>query len=207
MTPPRPSPNPQQDSGNSKSFTVDLGRVPAEGPRRGKGGWGWGYNSAMLLDLPYILETRRNHALEHATLHMLARNHNGPMAGHSNPTGYFILGDVSTDDLRAAADEARTRLNAGERGLAIHPGCGTNLATTVGLAATFAWVPLRGRKSTLGRLAVVPLALLFAALGFALARPLGPKLQEHITTEANLGDLKIVEIRRIRDGVYRVITK
>lgn len=161
----------------------------------------------MLLDLPLILETRRNHALEHATLHMLARNHPSPLAGHSNPTGYFILGDVSTDDLRAAADEARTRLNAGERGLAIHPGCGTNLATSTLLAATFAWIPLRGRKSTLGRLALLPLALAFAAIGFSLARPLGPALQEHITTEADLGNLHITEIRFIRKGVHRVITK
>jgi len=161
----------------------------------------------MLLDLPLILETRRNHALEHATLHILARNHNGPMAGHSNPTGYFILGDISTDDLRAAADEAHARLNAGESGLAIHPGCGTNLATSALLAATFAWVPLKGRKSTLGRLAVLPLALAFAALGFALARPLGPALQQNITTEAHLGDLQIVDIRRVRQGVHRIITK
>ena len=103
--------------------------------------------------------------------------------------------------------EALTRLQNGERGLAIHPGCGTNLATTVGLAGTFAWIPLRGRKSTLGRLALVPLALLFAALGFALARQLGPALQQHVTTEADLGDLQISEIRFIRKGVHRVITK
>jgi hypothetical protein len=161
----------------------------------------------MILDLPLILETRRNHALEHATLHMLARNHSGPLAGHSNPTGYFILGDLTTNSLRAAADEARTRLLAGEHDLAIHPGCGTNIATTVGLASTFAWVPLRGRKSTLGRLALLPLALFFAALGFALARQLGPSLQQHVTTEADLGNLQITEIRFIRKGVHRVITK
>lgn len=161
----------------------------------------------MLLDLPLILETRRNHALEHATLHVLARSHPGPLAGHSNPTGFFLLGDVTTEGLRAAADEARTRLNAGERGLAIHPGCGTNLATSLGLAGMLAWIPLRGRKSTLGRLALLPLALLFAALGYALARQLGPSLQQHVTTEADLGELKITEIRFVRKGVHRVITK
>lgn len=161
----------------------------------------------MLLDLPLILETRRNHALEHATLHMLARTHPSPLAGHSNPTGFFILGDVTLDDLRAAADEARTRLNAGESGLAVHPGCGTNLATSALLAGTLAWIPLRGRKSTLGRLALLPLALAFAAIGFSLARPLGPALQQRITTEADLGNLQISEIHFIRKGVHRVITK
>ena len=161
----------------------------------------------MILDLPFILETRRNHALEHATLHVLARTHSIPMAGHSNPTGFFILADISTDELTAAINEAWTRLNAGEHTLAIHPGCGTNLATNIVLASTFAWVPLRGRKSTLGRLALLPLALAFAAIGFSLARPLGPKLQEHITTEARLGNMYIAEVRFIRKGVHRIITK
>ena len=129
------------------------------------------------------------------------------MAGHSNPTGFFILADISTEELTTAINEARTRLNAGEHNLAVHPGCGTNLATNIVLASTFAWVPLRGRKSTLGRLALLPLALLFAAVGFSLARPLGPKLQEHVTTEARLGNMQVVEVRFIRKGVHRVITK
>ena len=161
----------------------------------------------MFLDLPLILETRRNHALEHATLHMLGRTVHNPLAGHSNPTGYFILGDVTTENLRTAVNEAWTRLNAGEHELAIHPGCGTNIATTVLLAGTLAWLPLKGRKSILGRLAVLPLALAFATLGYALARPLGPALQQRVTTEADLGNLQIVEVRRVRNGVHRVITK
>ncbi len=161
----------------------------------------------MLLDLPLILETRRNHALEHATLHVLARTQHIPMAGHSNPTGFFILADVPAETLTVAILEAQTRLNAGEHHLAVHPGCGTNLATNVVLASTFAWLPLRGRKSTLGRLALLPFALLFAALGFAIARQLGPSLQQHVTTEARLGNMQVAEVRFIRKGVHRVITK
>lgn len=161
----------------------------------------------MFLDLPYILETRRNHALEHATLHVLARTHKGPLAGHSNPTGYFILGEVTNEDLRAAAQEARSRLNAGEHELAVHPGCGTNLAASLFFSGTLAWLPLRGRRSILGRLAVLPLALALAALGAALARPLGPALQRRITTEADLGELQIVDVRPVRTGVHRILTK
>src|SRR5215831_18635150 len=117
------------------------------------------YNHPMILDLPLVLETRRNHALEHATLHVLAPTHKIPMAGHSNPTGFFIFGDVSTDDLRAGVQEAETRLRAGESGLAVHPGCGTNMATTAFLASTFAWMPLRGAKSTFWRIWLIPFAL------------------------------------------------
>ncbi len=161
----------------------------------------------MVLDLPLILETRRNHALEHATLHVLARKYHISMAGHSNPTGFFILGDLPTGDVSEAVTEAMSRLLSGESGLAIHPGCGTNLATTALLSATFAWAPLRGAKSTFWRIWLIPLAAVFGIFGYFLSRPLGPWLQKHITTEAELGGMQVVEIIPVRKGLHRVITK
>lgn len=162
----------------------------------------------MILDLPLILETRRNHALEHATIHLLSRQNSGKrMAGHSNPTGFFLLGDLQTQDIWSAVTEAHTRLNSGEGTLAVHPGCGTNMATTTLLSATLAWLPLRGTKSTLWRLLLLPIALLLALLGYQLSRPLGPWLQKYVTTEANLGSLKIMDIIFVRKGLHRVITK
>ena len=162
----------------------------------------------MILDLPLILETRRNHALEHATIHLLApRNPGKHMAGHSNPTGFFLLGDLQLEEIANASIEALTRLKAGESGLAVHEGCGTNLATTAALSATFAWAPLRGAKSTRWRLLLIPLAVAFAAFGYRLSKPLGPWLQKYITTEADLGDMQITDIRFVRKGVHRIITK
>ena len=98
----------------------------------------------MILDFPPFLATRRNHALEHASLHVLARKYKDQnMAGHSNPTGFFLFGDMSLEDIRNAINEATTRLRAGESGLAIHPGCGTNLAASTLVPAAFAWAPFR----------------------------------------------------------------
>jgi hypothetical protein len=165
------------------------------------------YNHHMLLDLPLILETRRNHALEHATLHVLARTHKISMAGHSNPTGFFLLGDLQIEDIANAAIEALTRLKAGESGLAVHPGCGTNLATTTLLSGTFAWAPLQGARSTRWRLLLMPLALVFAVFGYWLSKPLGPWLQKYITTEADMGNMQVTDIRFVRKGVHRIITK
>ena len=165
------------------------------------------YNHHMFLNLPLILETRRNHALEHATLHILARKYKTSMAGHSNPTGFFLLGDVKTEDVSSAATEAMARLLSGESGLAIHPGCGTNMATTAVLAGTFAWMPLRGAKSTFWRVWLIPLAVVFAAFGYLLSQPLGPWLQRNITTEADLGEMQIVEVVPVRKGIHRIITK
>ena len=129
------------------------------------------------------------------------------MAGHSNPTGFFLLGDIDTEDVKNAAAEAFDRLNAGESGLAVHDGCGTNLVVTALLPATFAWAPLRGAKSTFWRVWLVPIAIVFGVFGFFLSKPLGPWLQKYITTEADLGGMGIMEIRFIRKGVHRIITK
>lgn len=162
----------------------------------------------MLLDLPLILETRRNHALEHATLHILARKYqNQSMAGHSNPTGFFLLGNFQTEDVSSAATEAMARLLSGESGLAVHPGCGTNLVVAALLPVTLAWVPLRRAKSTFWRVWLIPIAILFAVFGYFLSKPLGPWLQRAITTEADLGDMQVVDIISVRKGVHRVITK
>jgi hypothetical protein len=172
------------------------------------------YNHPMsnsILDLPFILETRRNHALEHATLHVLAEKYSHqPMAGHSNPTGFFILGNLPTEDVQSAANQALTRLRSGESELAIHPGCGTNLATTALLAGTLAWLALRGAKSTFGRIIRIPFALAFALLGVLVSQPLGPIIQQKITTDADMGDLQLVDVHLSSHGrltTHRVITK
>ena len=161
-----------------------------------------------ILEFPHILSARRNHAVEHATLKVLARKYDDKtLAGHSNPTGFFLFGDMSTDDVRAAINEAMTRLRAGEGDLAIHPGCGTNMATSMVVPAAFAWLPFQGARSTRGRLLLVPIGLTFALVGYLLSKPLGPWFQRHVTTEADLGTMQVVEITRVRKGVHRVMTR
>lgn len=141
-----------------------------------------------------FLATRRNHALEHATLHVLARDWpQRPLAGYSYPGGIFILGDVPTPLLLAALHEAEMRLRRGEHQLAIHPGCGTNLSLSLFLAAGLAWMPLRG-LSVSRRWLRLPLAVILALFGLLLARPLGPWAQVHLTTAAELGELRVAEV-------------
>ena len=164
-----------------------------------------------ILALPFVQETRRNHALEHATLHVLAAAEPGrPLGGHSNPTGFFILGNVSTEAVKSAVTEALMRLRDGERELAIHPGCGTNFATSALVAGTLAWVVLRGSRTALGRMMRLPFAVVLAIVGLAVSRPLGPLIQQKITTEPEMGSLHVVEIRRSLRGrltAHRVITR
>lgn len=48
--------------------------------------------------IPFIRSTRRNHALEHATMKVLAERFKGvKMMGHSNPGGFLLFADLPTD--------------------------------------------------------------------------------------------------------------
>ena len=161
----------------------------------------------MILDLPPVLATRRNHALEHATLHVLEdRQPDRHLAGHSNPTGFFIFANVTTEELKTSISQALTRLRSGESNLAIHAGCGTNMATSLLMSSFFAFLPVSGRKSTLWRVLMLPVGVLFAVVGYALSQPLGPWLQANVTTEADMGDLRVLEVVPVRKGVHRVMT-
>jgi hypothetical protein len=162
----------------------------------------------MILDLPYLLETRRNHAVEHATLHVLARKYkNMSMGGHSNPTGFYLMGNFTKDDIMTAAAEAMERIRAGERELAIHEGCGTNMAASMLIPATFAFLPMSRARSTTWKLMLVPFAVVLAVFGYFLSKPAGPWLQRNVTTETDLGGMRIVDIIPVRKGLHRVITK
>jgi len=163
---------------------------------------------ANLLDSPFILATRRNHGLEHATIHILSGRFPGKaLAGHSNPGGFFILGDVPTESIREAVTEALARLRNGESKLAVHPGCGTNYVVAGALAGTLAWLGMTGAKSGRQRLERLPLMILLSMVGFIFSQPLAPVIQQRITTSGEPGSLAIVDVYRVRKGVHRIITR
>lgn len=161
-----------------------------------------------ILDAPLIAQTRRNHGLEHATIHLLSERYPGrPLAGHSNPTGFLILGDVPTEGVRAAVAQALARMQNGDSQLAIHPGCGTNYVVTGAVAGLFAWLVMLSAKDGKARVERLPLVILAATLGFILGQPLGPILQKKITTDGNPADLQIIDVYPLRPGVHRVVTE
>jgi hypothetical protein len=164
-----------------------------------------------VLDIPAIARTRRNHGLEHATLHILAQRHpHTALAGHSDASGFWVLGDVSIEAIQGAVDEALSRLQAGESRLAIHPNCGTNFATAGVLAGLAAGAAMLGGKSTRDRIERLPLAALLATLALIIAQPLGALVQERVTTSGNPGELRVKEIvvsRRGRWRAHRIVTQ
>lgn len=165
-----------------------------------------------LVNIPWLSRIRRNHGLEHATLHVLAKRFSGKnLAGHSDTKGFWLLGDVPTEEVESAVGEALERMKAGEKNLAVHPNCGTNFATggtMAGLAGASAMFGVGPRKrDKLDRLA---LAATLATLALMMAQPAGMLLQRYFTTSGEPGALEVIEISPTRRGklkAHRILTQ
>jgi hypothetical protein len=142
-------------------------------------------------------------------VHLLARSGAAKaLAGRSDAGGFYLYGDVDSEALRAAVDEAILRL-AEEPELAIHPHCGTNLVVgglTAGLGAALALatLPVARRGAVLGLLPRFFLAGTAAALA---GSNLGPLVQRRWTTLADAAGVTVTGIRRSQRGrhvIHRV---
>ena len=167
---------------------------------------------SSILDLPIISHIRRNHGLEHATLHMLAAKlPNTMLVGHSDTGGFWIIGDVPSEMLHASVQEAIARLRAGERQLAIHPNCGTNYATAGALAGMAGAAAMLGSGKRLqDKLARLPFAATLATIALMISQPLGLLLQARVTTSGDPGSLELISITHRRQGrmiIHRIHTR
>jgi hypothetical protein len=163
-------------------------------------------------DIPVISRVQRNHGLEHATLHILSQRYpKQSLAGHSDTGGFWIIGDVTIEDVYESVEEALSRLKNGEKHLAVHRNCGTNFVTSgilAGLAAVVAMFGVGNRMRD--KLERLPAAMFLATIALIFSQPLGFFLQERVTTSANPGNMQVVEIvvsRKGRMKAHRVTTR
>ncbi len=155
----------------------------------------------------FLRSVRQNHALEHATIHVLSSRHpHARMAGRSTTSGYYIYGSMPTQVVASAASEALARLQQGEAHLAVHPRCGTYLAVTSVAAGAAAFVAGQGRSRS--RLDRLPIALMAATIASLVAQPLAGRIQEDITTTPDVEGLSIQGVTRHEYGsrVFHKIT-
>lgn len=155
-----------------------------------------------------ISRTRRNHGLEHATIHVLSEKHkNFSAQGNSTHTGFNlnIYGDLTDADITAAVSEAYSRMKNGEHHLAVHPNCGTVFLTTATMAtlaaqATFGLEQKRNGRATWTMntlLNTLPAAILAVFATLVISRPIGIQLQARYTVEGDLKDMEIVAIEPV----------
>ena len=169
-------------------------------------------NTETSMSNDLIDRTRRNHALEHATIHVLSEQHKGFSAqGNSTPKGFNlnIYGSVTEDDVVKAVEEAFQRLHAGEERLAVHPNCGTVLLTMASLAAvsalaTFGLEQKRQKRSGFNLsvfLGALPSTILAVTIALIAARPIGIMLQDKFTVDGGLADLRVTSIRQVQPSL------
>lgn len=163
----------------------------------------------LLKQLPFIpglkelLMLRQVHALEHATVWVLAdlanatstsgssrrqagarmtsdQVDNDALGGLSTDQGFYLYGQVNLSDLKRAVPLALNRLTQGEWNLAVHPRCGTNLSVGMMLTAGLAL----GAHLLLPRHPIEQLIGLGLATATAtqLAPDLGMLAQRYVTT-------------------------
>lgn len=123
---------------------------------------------------------RQNHALEHATIVLLSKKYpDVRLAGVSSALGFFVFGDVPTEAILPAAQEALHLLRTSQPELAIHERCGTNLAVAGMLTGLSAMTVAKMRKpfNTANNVILASTAALI------LARPLGLTVQRYFTTK------------------------
>lgn len=146
----------------------------------------------LMIGLDGITATRRNHALEHATVAVLLERFGftRSLAGRSNARGFHIFGNVSSEELRSAAEEGLARLQRGESSLAVSHFCGTNIAVT-GILAGLATLALAGRQNRWQQLPNVFLGGMAAVL---VGQPLGRLVQKHLTTSPDVFTMRIIGI-------------
>lgn len=164
----------------------------------------------MLHDL--ISRTRRNHGLEHATLNLLQEQYpHQSFAGHSDPGGFWIVGDIDAPRLTEITTQALKKLQAGNQNLALHKNCGTNMLTTGTMAGLAGAVGLVGTGNKRGAWwERLPLVILLATIAVILSHPLGLYLQRNVTTSGKPGSLHITNVTTHQQGqvtAHRVQTQ
>jgi len=153
----------------------------------------------------FIERIRRNHALEHATLRVLESQRPYLRAGgQATERGFYLYGELpDSATVQAAVDEAIRRLRAGQRELAIHPRCGTNVVAAGALSGTLALlnIALAGRRAPW--YVQLPNAMFGAMLGALLAVPVGTWMQARLTTSANASG---ASLRRLHSRPFGQMT-
>ena len=150
-----------------------------------------------------IVDTRRNHALEHATVALLLQKGvSPPMGGYSVPSGFLVWSRAPAQEISAVAGEALDLLRDGHHDLAISPYCGTNIAAGVVIGGLTASLLRRRGRGILPNLAAAAAAIAVASV---LSRPVGDLIQRRFTTLADAGAMQIVSWRQLTGWPVNVV--
>jgi hypothetical protein len=169
----------------------------------------WVLVAVALLNLPFVAAanrafrmdraTRRNHALEHATIYYLRLERRQRISGQASPRGFRVCGDLSASQIRGAFEKVRQRVRNGSPIPHISRRCGSNRVTAMGLALMFLFsvtlLVLLIRPPLVARAAALAAAIL---LFVALRHRVGDWIQARFFMATDFDDARIRDIRRVK---------
>jgi hypothetical protein len=137
---------------------------------------------------------KQNHSLEHATIALLSKKYPDlRLAGVSSAIGFFIFGDVPTEEILPTAHQALELLRTTNPEMAIHERCGTNFAVMGALAGLSAMAVAKMRRPY----GTVNNAILASTAALIVARPVGMTVQRYVTTQTPNSSMVILDIRKM----------
>jgi len=144
---------------------------------------------AELLKVLVNNKVRQNHALQHATIHVLERDLGIPQVeGMAYEDGFTLKGLAEPGVVYQAALKGLEKLKRGERDFAIHPKCGTTIlvVNTIASVIFIAVLFLTGNLTIISVLVALVLAHLTGPFG-------GRLVQRYITTNP-VPDLEVTGV-------------
>ena len=147
--------------------------------------------------------TKRNHALEHATIFHLQARSGRRFSGQAERNGFRICGHASIKEIRAAFERVRSTVEAGEQLSYVSRRCGSNTVTALGLGIGLLLVvavmsvlfhpPLFVRAASL-----TVVVLLFVGLRHGI----GNVIQRRYFMAVDFAEVRIRDVRTARQDLF-----
>jgi hypothetical protein len=159
-----------------------------------------------ILNLPFVFgafrafhldpATKRNHALEHATILILEAESGRRFTGRAEPKGFRICGHATAGEIRAAFESVRRVVESGGELACVGGRCGSNVVTALGMAMglltllAVASVVLR-LSLTVRAGALIAVVLLFVGL----RRGIGNAIQRRFFLRLDFDQVSLRDVR------------
>jgi hypothetical protein len=163
-----------------------------------------------ILNLPLVMaafhafrmdvSTRRNHALEHATIHYLEATGGRRLSGRAGPDGFHVFGRTSARDIRSAFDKVRRQLGDTSQLPYISRRCGSNKVTALGLTLLLLSVVVLASIIIRPPWPVRAGGLLVVILFFIVMRHgIGNWVQRRFFMRIDFHDVSLRDVREVQD--------
>jgi len=143
------------------------------------------------------MATRRNHALEHATILVLEASKKRRLGGRAQESGFRLYGKLTEQQIREAFEEVCRTIRSGKQLAYITPRCGSNIITALaGATSLLLFLTIASLILNLPLAVRIGSFALAVLVFFSLRRRLGNALQRRYFMATDFVDVSLRGIRR-----------